>query len=115
VSERVVLDLAVEGWRRESATGELFFLIWRLKDGGGNWWCVVLDLAVAGWWRELQVSCLLLLDLAVEGWRRPGITGELLWMCLLKDGGGNHWLVVLDLAVERWRRESLVSCSGYAC
>jgi hypothetical protein len=50
-----------------------------------------------------------------------GITGELLLIWRLKDGGGNHceffwmrWGInVLDVQVEGWRREWLVSCCSW--
>jgi len=51
--------------------GEVF-LIWRLKDGGGNRWKAVVDLAL-------------------EEAMAAGIAGELFLMCWLKDGGGNRW------------------------
>ena len=37
--------------------GELLFLMWWLKDGGGNLCRVIFDVLVEGWRRESLVSC----------------------------------------------------------
>ena len=82
---RIVLDLAVEGWRES------------LVSCSG---CACLDVLVEGWWRELLASELFALDLAVEGWRRKSLVSCLFLIWRLKDGSGNRWRVVLDLEVE---------------
>jgi len=80
--------MLVERWWRELLMSELF-LIWRLKDGGGNHWlmsCSGSDVLVEGW--------RIVLDLAVEGWRESLVSCSgcaCLDVLVDKDGGVNCW------------------------
>ena len=109
---RIVLDLAVEGWRES------------LVSCSG---CACLDVLVEGWWRELLVSELFALDLAVEGWRESlvscsgcacldaSLTGNFFWMPsrsiqIPEKRSGSIWIDPQNIFVIQIDPNQTISC-----